>query len=156
MEIFGIFIPLWVILTTYFIGMFIIGYPMGYFSIKVWKYYSDGYSLLRNLLFPIASKDKKITNIDDASDFTEAFQLGKALKNNDDFALMRYVIWTMLLWPIRFLYLLSFHTLTLLWYAIVFIVKHILCPLLNAVGWILNTIVNHSAKGFLVCKKCEI
>lgn len=156
MEIFGMFVPLWAIVTTYIVGMFVIGYPMGYYSLKAWKYYPESYSLGRKLLFPIASKNKKITNIDEASDFTEAFQLDKALKNNDDFTIMKYVIWTMLLWPIRFLYLLSFHTLALLWYTIVFIAKYILCPLLNAVGWILSTIVNHSAKGFLVCKKCEI
>lgn len=156
MEIFGMFVPLWVIVTTYIVGMFVIGYPMGYYSLKAWKYYPESYSLGRKLLFPIASKNKKITSIDDASDFTGGFRLNKALEHNDKFVLMRYIFTTMLLWPVRFSYLSCILLWTLTWNILHFCLTKIVYPFLLFVGWIANTITTLGAKGLLVCKKCEI
>ncbi len=154
MEIFGMVIPLWVIITTYLTGMVIIGYPMGHYSLKVWKY-PLGYKLTRKVLFPIASQDSKIISIDDASDFAGAFRLNKALRDNDRLTLMRYVFSTMLLWPVRFSYLFSVVFCAIVWKMCFLCLTKIIYPFLIFVGWVANVVTTLGARGLLVCKKCS-
>lgn len=39
MELFGSFAPTWLIVCVgYLLGMFVVGFPMGYFSLRAWKH----------------------------------------------------------------------------------------------------------------------
>lgn len=148
------YIPLWVLVATYIVGMCVIGYPMGYYSLKVWKHPIE-YSFARKLLFPISSQDRKITNISKASMLADILNTDRALKNSDRQELMRYVFSSMLLWPMRFSYLVSLASLWVTWKLFAFTMMKIVYPILTFVCWVIGSFTGLGAKGLLACKKCS-
>lgn len=156
MEIFSMFIPLWGIITTYVIGMFVIGYPMGLYSLKVWKHNPHGSSFAEQILFPFIYYN--MTNPKDISKaglLADMLQTSSALEKDDRTALMQYVFWTMLLWPIRFMYLSVIHTAVVIVRILYFCGKDILSPILSGVGLLLKIFSLGGARVLLACKKCS-
>lgn len=115
MELFGTCFYLWqVLLAVYIVGMFAIGYPMGKYSIIVWKRpYKKGARrlLLGIFLFPVNGIRFTVGTIEKINPYYPL--LMKILKMDMGFALgdknvlAEYRIIQMIVWPIRLTYILA-------------------------------------------------
>lgn len=106
--------PVWATLACYVIGMFAIGYPMGFWSLCIWKN-SDGAwrTIASFLLFPLMTLFKDIGK----SQFWESNKNAMIQKMNishETFATdssynlekrAGYIFFTMMIWPLRLCWL---------------------------------------------------
>lgn len=145
-ELFSFVAPTWLyVVAAYIAGTFVVGYPMGYFSLKVWK--EPHRTVLSFLLFPGATMEEevgkprrkydaslKLITILDITQFV-------LLHESDDHLRLRaqYIFATMLLWPIRLLFNTVF----------VFIVG-----LVVLIAWCIATFVSQGSRTLFLCKRC--
>lgn len=117
MELFGTCFYLWqVFFAVYVVGMFAVGYPMGKYSIMLWKdHYNNDWEkvLLKYILFPVNSLKSKVGIEERRNPYLPMTMrtrgIGKALIIENKTALAEYQIIQMFVWPIRLAYLLAVH-----------------------------------------------
>ncbi len=109
MEIFGLLVPMWALfLSIYVIGMPLIGYPVGKFSLKSWKY-PKKYPRLGKILFPLGDGDEfgydpRRPLRSEPTPTMAAFGVNNALVYNDPLPLAQYLVIQTFIWPLRLVY----------------------------------------------------
>lgn len=99
----------WIILALYFIGMPLIGYPVGKLSLKAWKY-PEKFPQLRKILFPLNwcgdTVGKYQDNGDDGDNLpmTMTTKIHGAIGSGDPLPLAKYLVMQMFIWPLRLAY----------------------------------------------------
>lgn len=116
MEVFGLVIPYWMS-VVYIVGLFIIGLPMGIWSLDVWKSPHQS-STLGKMLFPISATMGQIG--EDGHSLYETpwlihlLDIHIALIVGNRFIINTYIAIQMIIWPLRLTYIILIHLLSFL------------------------------------------
>lgn len=110
MELFGVNIPVSALIGAYLTGMVLVGYPMGKWSLKAWKY-PEKYPLLGKVLFPDNSATNRVGTKHTSEDIDgtfnnlpitmDMFDVHDALRDNTPLPLAKYIVVQMMIWPVR-------------------------------------------------------
>jgi hypothetical protein len=107
MELFGLNTPLFALIGAYLIGMVLIGYPMGKWSLIAWKY-PEKHRFISKVLFPVNSASNTVGQVEydfeggsSHSVIMHMLDVDSSLHKNDPLPLAQYIVLQMIFWPIR-------------------------------------------------------